>query len=139
MDSRISSKNSFGALTREDAAYQQMASASLKFEILTSVAKENTWVLARDVTRSLSILTYGVRTLSETGLSTISETLATIGRGSVMMESMETLFNVETNTWMQLFGSFMNFDIFAKVPTFLRMSFSSLRTATNMPPFFSMA
>ena len=139
MDSRISSKNSFGALTREDAAYQQMASASLKFEILTSVAKENNWVLARDVTRSLSILTYGVRTLSETGLSTISETLATIGRGSVMMESMETLFNVETNTWMQLFGSFMNFDIFAKVPTFLRMSFSSLRTATNMPPFFSMA
>ena len=140
MDSSISSKNSFGALTSEDAAYQQIASASLKLEMLTSVAKENTCVLDSDVTRSLRILTYGVSTFSETALSMRSETFACTGSGSVTNESMFTLLRVDTNTCMQLFGSLINFDTFASVPTFFRLpSFSSFNTATNMPPFFSMA
>ena len=55
--SRISCRNSFGALVRAEAAYQQIALGSSKFATFTSVAKEKTWVLERDVTRSLRILT----------------------------------------------------------------------------------
>ena len=59
---------------------------------------------------------------------------------SEIAERFSEKLSVDTNTCMQLFGSLINFDTFASVPTFFRLpSFSSFNTATNMPPFFSMA